>query len=158
MIMSFTSIISLTSRRRSKRRSIGTLSRDKIPPPSAPLPPISAQPIMRDPNHQRLRKPRCREHSSLYETRGGLSSNQCAPHLSSRLTCPMDWEQLAPERLHAAREREQLRRIHLRNKGGLTLRAPGRERRCRSRDDRRGFVGCDVHPWRLDIYAVGRAF
>ncbi|KAH9052694.1 hypothetical protein EDB87DRAFT_1656352 [Lactarius vividus] len=36
-----------------------------------------------------------------------------------------DEEQLAPENLRPAREREQLRRIHLRNKGGLTLRASG---------------------------------
>ncbi|KAH8990935.1 hypothetical protein EDB86DRAFT_2831045 [Lactarius hatsudake] len=36
-----------------------------------------------------------------------------------------DGEQLAPENLRPAREREQLRRIHLRNKGGLTLRTSG---------------------------------
>ena len=36
-----------------------------------------------------------------------------------------DGEQLAPESLRPAREKEQLRRIHLRNKGGLTLRASG---------------------------------
>ncbi|KAI9447782.1 hypothetical protein H4582DRAFT_1802344, partial [Lactarius indigo] len=36
-----------------------------------------------------------------------------------------DSEQLAPEYLCPARERERLRRIHLRNKGGLTLRASG---------------------------------
>ncbi|KAI9438053.1 hypothetical protein H4582DRAFT_2076646 [Lactarius indigo] len=36
-----------------------------------------------------------------------------------------DGEQLAPEILRPAREKEQLRRIHLRNKGGLTLRASG---------------------------------
>ncbi|KAH8980670.1 hypothetical protein EDB92DRAFT_1899866 [Lactarius akahatsu] len=36
-----------------------------------------------------------------------------------------DGEQLAPENLRPTREREQLRRIHLRNKGGLTLRTSG---------------------------------
>ncbi|KAF8264629.1 hypothetical protein EI94DRAFT_1805568 [Lactarius quietus] len=36
-----------------------------------------------------------------------------------------DGEQLASESLRPAREREQLRRTHLRNKGGLTLRASG---------------------------------
>ncbi|KAF8258091.1 hypothetical protein EI94DRAFT_1708314 [Lactarius quietus] len=36
-----------------------------------------------------------------------------------------DAEQLAPESLHPVRERKQLRRIHLRNTGGLTLRASG---------------------------------
>ena len=36
-----------------------------------------------------------------------------------------DGEQLAPESLRPAREKEHLRRIHLRNKGGLTLRTSG---------------------------------
>ncbi|KAF8263289.1 hypothetical protein EI94DRAFT_1741228 [Lactarius quietus] len=124
MVMSFTSIISLTSRQRSKRRSIGTSSKDKIPPPSVPLPPISMQPIMRDRNHQPLSKPRYRQYSSSYETRGVLSLNLVLASFEHS-SDSSDGAQLAPESLHPAREREQLRHIHLRNKGGLTLCALG---------------------------------
>ena len=106
--MSFTLIITLTSLRKSKTRSIGTYSKDKvhypsfsilvvllslhhekIPPPFALLPLISVQHIMYDRNHQLLNKVRCPQPRNSYAVQGGLSSSQFSPHLSSHLTCLM---------------------------------------------------------------------
>ena len=88
MTISFALIISQISLRRSKTRSIGTYSKDKVHPPLPPLlllcllekilppfapsPPISVQRNMRDRNHQQHSKAHCRQPSSSYEPRGGL--------------------------------------------------------------------------------------
>ncbi|KAH9047752.1 hypothetical protein EDB84DRAFT_1434658 [Lactarius hengduanensis] len=56
--------------------------------------------------------------------KGEAVYHRANPRLVRALTYSSNWEQLAPESLHHTCEREHLHRIHLRSKGGLTLRLP----------------------------------
>ncbi|KAH9083808.1 hypothetical protein EDB83DRAFT_48112 [Lactarius deliciosus] len=81
--------------------------------PSTPLSLISVQLIIHHRGHQRHNnKVHCHQPSNSYEGRG-LSSTDSS-----------DWEQIGTRR-GPTHEREQLHRIHLRSKGGLTLRLSG---------------------------------
>ncbi|KAF8259644.1 hypothetical protein EI94DRAFT_1750964 [Lactarius quietus] len=100
-----------------------TLRHEKIPPPShrcrrSPCSPICAIATISDSANRVVVST-----ALVRNTRRSIIEPVLASfELSSDSS---DEEQLAPESLRPAREREQLRRIYLRNKGGLALRTSG---------------------------------